>query len=107
MLQLRFGDLCRDCHLRARCTTSPCGRTIDLNFHEHRLEAARADQARPSTRRKLKRRAVVERKLAELKRRGMRRARYRGTRKVLLQARLTTTLVNVKKLLAGPDPLTA
>jgi hypothetical protein len=99
VVQLLFGDLCQVCELRAMCTTAPGGRTLELNFHEHRLQAARADQARPSTRRKLRRRAVVERKLAELKRHGMRKARYRGTRKVLLQLRMTAALLNVKKLL--------
>lgn len=102
VVQLIFGDLCRGCELRAMCTTAPDGRTLDLNFHEDRLQAARADQARPSTRRKLRRRAVVERKLAEFKRHGMRKARYRGTRKVLLQLRMTAALLNVKKLLAVP-----
>jgi transposase len=100
VVQLLFGDLCQGCELRAMCTTAPGGRTLELNFHEHRLQAARADQARPSTRRKLRRRAVIERKLAELKRHGMRKARYRGTRKVLLQLRMTAALLNVKKLLA-------
>jgi hypothetical protein len=101
VVRLHFGDLCRGCELRAMCTTDPGGRTIELNFHEHRLQAARAEQARPSTRRQLRRRALVERKLAELKRHGLRKARYRGTRKVLLQIRMTAALLNVKKLLAA------
>lgn len=84
--------------LRERCTTSPAGRRIILNFHEARLQAARAEQTRPSTRRKLRRRSLVERKLAELKTHGMRKTRYRGQRKVLLQIRLTAALVNAKKL---------
>ena len=104
VLRFEFGDLCRGCPLRQRCTTSPKGRSVDLNFHEARLQAARADQARPSTRRKLRRRAVVERKIAELKRHGMRKARYRGMRKVLLQVRMTAALLNTKKLLAAADP---
>ncbi len=90
---------CAACSLRECCTTSPKGRRVVLNFHEARLQVARAEQARPSTRRKLKRRALVERKLAELKMHGMGKARYRGQRKVLLQIRLTATLVNLKKLL--------
>jgi hypothetical protein len=99
---------CAACPLRQRCTTSPSGRVINLNFHEARLQAARAEQRRPRTRRKLRRRPLVERKIAELKSHGAGKARYRGTRKVLLQQRLTAALVNVKKLL-GPltSPATA
>jgi transposase len=99
VVQLRFGNRCDDCPLRGRCTTSVSGRIIGLNFHEARLQAARAEQLRPSTRRKLRRRAVIERKLAEGKRHGMGKARYRGRRKVLLQQRLTAAVLNIKRLL--------
>ena len=100
VIALRFApEVCAACSLRDQCTTSPNGRRIVLNFHEARLQDARAEQQRPFTRRKLKRRALVERKLAELKMHGMGKARYRGQRKVLLQIRLTATLVNLKKLL--------
>jgi len=74
----------------------PLGHT--LNFHEARLQAARANQQRPTVKRKLRRRAVVERKLAEGKRHGMGKARYRGARKVLLQQRITVGLLNIKRL---------
>lgn len=98
---LHFGaEVCRACPLRERCTTNPDGRSVTLNFHEARLQAARAEQARPSTRKKLRRRALVERKLAETKRHGAGKARYRGTRKVLLQQRLTAAMVNLKRLFA-------
>jgi len=89
---------CAVCPLRERCTTNPHGRSVTLNFHEARLQAARAAQARPSTRKKLRRRALVERKLAEIKRHGAGKARYRGTRKALLQQRLTAAMVNMKRL---------
>ena len=95
---LRFGDRCTSCALRNRCTTNIAGRSITFNFHEHRLQAARAEQDRPHTRRKLRRRSLVERKLAELKMHGIGKARYRGQRKALLQLRLTAGLVNLKKL---------
>jgi transposase len=96
---LKFGaERCGACALRQRCTTNTDGRSITLNFHEARLQAARAEQVRPSTRRKLRRRSLVERKLAELKMHGMRKTRYYGQRKVLLQLRLTAALTNLKKL---------
>lgn len=98
---LRFdADVCGSCSLRECCTTSPNGRTVTLNFHEARLQAARAEGNRPSTRRKLRRRAIIERKLGEGKRHGLGKARYRGGRKVLLQARLTVGLLNIKRLFA-------
>jgi transposase len=99
VIALEFAtEVCGACSLRERCTTNIRGRNVTLNFHEARLQAARAEQQRPSTRRKLRRRALVERKLAELKMHGIGKARYRGQRKVLLQIRLTATLVNLKKL---------
>lgn len=98
VVTLKFGNRCVGCHLREQCTTAKAGRSITLNFHEERLQAARAEQARPSTRRKLRRRSLVERKIAELKMHGAGKARYRGSRKNLLQLRLTAGLVNIKKL---------
>jgi transposase len=95
---LRFGHRCSTCALRSQCTSRAGGRIVTLNFHEARLQAARATQARPSTRRKLRRRSLVERKLAELKMHGLGKARYRGQRKTLLQLRLTAGMVNLKKL---------
>jgi len=102
---LKFGaQRCDPCPLRERCTSNRAGRSVTLNFHEARLQAARAAQARPSTRRKLRRRSLVERKLAELKMHGMGKARYRGQRKVLLQVRLTSAVVNLKKLFSLDIP---
>jgi hypothetical protein len=49
---------------------------------------------------------VIERKLAEGKRHGMRKARYRGRRKVLLQQRLAAGLLNLKRLFVL-DPVLA
>ena len=96
---LQFGAaVCGVCPLRPGCTTNPGGRSLTLNFHEVRLQAARAEQARPSTRKRLRRRALIERKLAEIKRHGAGQARYRGARRVLLQQRLTAALVNLKRL---------
>jgi transposase len=101
---LKFGSRCQTCPLRQRCTASPDGRVITLNFHEARLQAARTEQTRPATRRKLRRRSLVERKIAEAKRHGAGKARYRGQRKVLLQQRLTATVVNIKRLFTiDPD----
>jgi Transposase domain (DUF772)/Transposase DDE domain len=40
-----FGAACRNCPLRARCTTSKSGRALSLTPHDHLLRAARADWA--------------------------------------------------------------
>ena len=40
-----FGALCRDCPLRARCTTAKTGRSMDLHERDDLLRAARADWA--------------------------------------------------------------
>ncbi len=37
-----FGALCRDCPLRARCTTAKTGRSMNLHEHDDLLRAARA-----------------------------------------------------------------
>jgi hypothetical protein len=95
---LKFGSLCTGCPLRLRCTASSGGRVITLNFHEARLQAARVEQLQPRTKRILRRRSLVERKIAETKRHGAGKARYRGTRRVLLQQRLTAAMVNIKRL---------
>jgi transposase len=111
VVMLKFGQRCDGCPLRPRCTTNREGRSLTLNFHEARLQGARAEQARPATRHKLRRRSLVERKLAELKMHGMGKARYRRERKVLLQLRLTAALVNTKRLFtletASPAPAAA
>jgi hypothetical protein len=100
-------EACATCRLRPQCTTNPDGRSVTLNYHEGRLQAARAAQARPSTRAKLRRRALVERKLAEAKRHGAGQARYRGTRKVLLQQRFTAAVLNLKRLFLIDPTFTA
>ena len=114
-------ETCTACLLRARCLgggrgrvahpVRPTGRQVQLHFHEDILQATRAAQKTPEQRRalrdRLRPRAKVERKIAEvLRRHGLRRGRYRGRRKTELQAVLTATMVNTKRLtlLATTDP---
>ena len=42
-----FGGACRDCPLRARCTTSRCGRTLHLHRHDALQRAHRARVRNP------------------------------------------------------------
>lgn len=97
---------CAPCALRERCTTGRY-RLVGLHHHEAVLQAARANQADPRIRRKLRRRPIIERKVDHLKDLGMGKARWRGQRKVLLQARLTAALANVKRIFVlelAPSP---
>jgi Transposase DDE domain/Transposase domain (DUF772) len=96
-----FGDACRDCPLRSRCTKAKGGRTIKVGRHERRLSGARAQQRDPqwvadyrATRPK------VERKLAHLMRHrhGGRRARMRGTTKIDADFNLLAAAHNLARL---------
>jgi Transposase DDE domain len=46
----RFGSACRVCPLQAACTSSAAGRTVTIDPHERRLQAARARQRDPAWR---------------------------------------------------------
>jgi hypothetical protein len=107
--------VCAACPLRPRCLGTrtlarvpawrAIGRTITLHFHEAVLHAARAAQRTPEQRRALRERvrprAKVERKFAELLRRhGLRQARYLGLAKTDVQAVLTATMVDIKRITA-------
>lgn len=99
---------CATCPVRSRCVGGSGSRTIRLHPHEALLQRARQEQDKPSVRRKLRQRAIIERKIDHLQDRGLRKARYRGQRKVLLQARWSAALGNIKRLFAleafGPNP---
>jgi hypothetical protein len=89
---------CAACPLRDACTGGKGGRTIVVGPHHERIEAARAAQAEPETKALLRCRPKVERKIDHLQDLGMRKARYRGRRRTLLQARLAATVANFKRL---------
>ena len=99
-------NICATCPLRDRCTSGSGGRTVTVGRHHERIEAARAAQNQPQTKALLRRRSKVERKIDHLQDLGMRKARYRGRRRTLLQARLAATVANFKRL-AVLDALTA
>ncbi|MGH9075636.1 MAG: transposase, partial [Acidimicrobiales bacterium] len=97
----RFGESCASCPLRASCTESPGGRSIQIGRYEHRLAQARAEQAEPDwTEDYRATRPKVERKLAHLMRRrhGGRRARVRGRRKVDADFNLLAAAQNLGRL---------
>ena len=97
----RFGEACASCQLRADCTTSSRGRTIQAGVHEAALARARARQtaaawiadyrATPPT---------IERTNAHLLRRkhGGRHARVRGTARVAQDFNWLAAVTNLARL---------
>jgi hypothetical protein len=76
-----FGIRCRDCPLRAQCTTATRGRTLTLHEHEALLRSARRQAETTEFRDTYRQhRPMVERGIAWLVR-GGRRLRYRGVAK--------------------------
>jgi hypothetical protein len=98
-----FGILCRDCPLRARCTTCKTGRKLVLHPRDDLLRAARAGWAASSGLRKDYRthRPNVERAIAQVATwRGRRlKLRYRGTAKNNAWLKRRTAALNLRNLL--------
>ena len=68
--QARFSDLCRDCPLRAACTTARGGQVISINPHEAELQHAKARQREPDWQQAYRaHRPIVERKISHFTRR--------------------------------------
>jgi hypothetical protein len=98
-----FGVLCRDCPLRARCTTCKTGRHLVLHERDDLLRGARADWAAGSGLREdyMRRRPNVERAIAQVAIwRGRRlKLRYRGTAKNDAWLRRRTAALNLPNLI--------
>ena len=78
-LKAYFGSRCEGCPIRARCTTSPEGRTVSLNLYDVELEAARRRAETEEFKLVYRRwRPMVERAIAWVVAGGNRRLRYRG-----------------------------
>src|SRR5206468_679781 len=93
---------CRQCPSRPECTTAKRGRRMltlrPKELHET-VTAARAEQKTTTRRDKYALRAGVEGTVNQaLDRTGIRRARYRGLPKVLLQHVFSATALNVIRL---------
>jgi hypothetical protein len=75
-----FGALCRDCPLRARCTTSKTGRSMRIHPHDAVTRAHRQRARDPEFQATYRRhRPMVERSISWLVAGGNRRLRFRGT----------------------------
>jgi hypothetical protein len=95
----RFGDRCASCAIRARCTTSPRGRTVLIGEHDalQRMHRARAssEDFQAAYRRH---RPMVERTIAWLTR-GHRRVPYRGAAKNDAWLHLRAAAINLRRLI--------
>jgi Transposase domain (DUF772)/Transposase DDE domain len=98
-----FGALCRDCPLRAACTTAKAGRTMVLHERDDLLRAARADWAAdPALREEYRTyRPNVERTVSQVATQSGRRIklRYRGTTKNNAWLKCRTAALNLRNLL--------
>ncbi len=98
-----FGALCRDCPLRAQCTTSKTGRKIVLHQRDDLLRQARRDWTNKRELREKHRkfRPNVERVISQIASRGGRRLhlRYRGTTKNNAWLTRRTAALNLRNLI--------
>ena len=98
-----FGVACRDCPLRARCTTSKTGRKLVLHQRDDLLRAARADWAAGTGLRKdyQAHRPNVERAVAQVATwRGRRlKLRYRGVARNHAWLKRRTAALNLRNLI--------
>jgi hypothetical protein len=94
-----FGHRCRNCPLRAQCTTSTQGKTLRLHTHHSVLFAARRQAETPEFQTVYRHhRPMVERSIAWLVR-GNRRLRYRGTAKNDWWLRHRVAAINLRRLI--------
>jgi hypothetical protein len=93
---------CADCSLREQCLQNPQsqgGRKVIKNEYEAEYRKVEEKANTPEYQETRRTHPKIERKLGEAARhQGARRARYRGRSKVLIQAILTTLIVNVKRI---------
>ncbi len=98
-LKASFSPHCATCPLRARCTTSPRGRTVSLNLYDIELEAARRRAEGEEFQRSYRRwRPMVERTIAWLVAGGNRRLRYRGVARNEQWLHVRVAALNLRRL---------
>ena len=98
-------ETCAACPLRAQCTRSQGGRTVQLHPQEALLQQARELQASPAFDEARRRRQVVEHRIARLVQLGIRQARYVGRTKTLFQLCLAAAVANLTLLVATSNAL--
>ena len=98
-LRAKFGSHCTGCPGRARCTTSPEGRSVSLNVYDVELAAARRRAETEEFQLIYRRwRPMVERTIAWLVAGGNRRLRYRGVARNHQWLLTRTAALNLRRL---------
>jgi transposase/uncharacterized protein (UPF0179 family) len=96
---------CAACELRARCTRNRKGRTIRRHLRQDELEVMLAVSRSPQSKEDIgTRQHLMERSFARAERYGLKRARWRGLWRVLIQEYLTATLQNIETLIRHGSP---
>jgi transposase len=95
---------CQSCSLRAQCTSSTRGRSVQLHPDERLLAELRAAQQTPHGRARLRQRVKVEHTLAHVGRWQGDRARYLGQRKNLFDLRRVAVVHNLHVIARQPLP---
>jgi hypothetical protein len=97
---------CAACGLRPSCTRNRSGRTIKRHLRQPELEAMLQVTRSSLSKRDIRaRQHLVERSFARGARYGLKRARWRGLWRVLIQEYLTATIQNIETLLRyGKQP---
>lgn len=93
-------EACGRCRFREQCTTAPDGkgRTLSIAKDEPLQQRLRRRVATKLGRARLRQRVCVEHRLAHVSQRQGRRARYRGTRKNLMDLRRTAAILNLEQI---------
>jgi len=89
---------CNKCELRDQCTQHGKGNTITLHEQEQRRREMIKETGTVEFRQLYRQRAKIERKNAHLKSHGMRKSRYMGKAKTLIQLAFTAAVVNLKRI---------
>lgn len=96
---IRFGKQCQQCPFNVLCTTEKRGRSLEISPYHQQLTKRRREQASADFVKEMYARARIESTIGELTRKhGLRQNRYRGQKKVALQAAFTAAAVNLKRL---------
>ena len=98
---VQFGPQCQLCsHFGpGLCTDRPNGRHLGINAHHDLIQARRQEADTEAFKQEMQIRAGIEGTVSEMVRgHGLRRSRYRGTRKNQLQALFGAAAVNLKRL---------
>ena len=90
---------CKKCPVQSKCTKAREGRrTVGISPVNAELREAEVYNRTEEFKEYMRLRPAIEGKLSELKRyHGLKRARYRGLRKMGLQCYFTATAVNIKR----------